>query len=153
MPNWCAGDLKVRGTTKNLKRFLTEGVEFVTAYGDKKGNPVIDSEYEYKISIEDYSHLVGTYRGFISKTTVYFENEDDREIEIIVVPAEFAWDIDVEGLVKLSKEYDVDFRIYAFEQGGQFNRDVEILEGEVNRDETIEFKDYFWECICPHRGG
>ena len=22
-----------------------------------------------------------------------------------------------------------------------------------NGDETIEFKDYLWECICPHRGG
>ena len=30
---------------------------------------------------------------------------------------------------------------------------IEIINGEILKDENIEFKDYDWECICPNMGG
>ena len=44
-------------------------------------------------------------------------------------------------------------KIYGFEKGMQFNRDVEIVDGEILKDEEINFDDYNWECICPNMGG
>lgn len=44
-------------------------------------------------------------------------------------------------------------KIYGFEKGMQFNRNVEIINGEILKDEEINFDDYKWECICPNIGG
>lgn len=64
-----------------------------------------------------------------------------------------AWEIDASSLAKLSKKYLIDFKILGFERGMQFNQDVEIVNGEIVKNEEIKFKDYTWECIRPHIGG
>ncbi|MGR5995465.1 hypothetical protein ACT7C9_25025 [Bacillus cereus] len=56
-------------------------------------------------------------------------------------------------LATLSKEYNVDIKIYAFEKGMEFNQDVEIHKGEIIKNVEIEFDNYMWECINPNMGG
>lgn len=56
-------------------------------------------------------------------------------------------------MVNISKKYNVDLKIYAFEKGMEFNRDIEIHKGRIIKDNKIEFKDYEWECINPLIGG
>lgn len=53
-----------------------------------------------------------------------------------------AWSIDTETLLKLSKEYDLDFKIYAFEQSMEFNQNIEIHKGKIIKAEIIKFDDY-----------
>ena len=72
---------------------------------------------------------------------------------MLVVGFEAAWLIDVEYFAEMSKKYDIDFKIYAFEQGKEFNQNLEVVKGEIIKDEVIEFDDYIWECIDPTIGG
>lgn len=44
-------------------------------------------------------------------------------------------------------------RIHAFECGMCFNQIIEIIDGEITKDEEIKFDDYNWDCICPNVGG
>ncbi|MEW4071696.1 hypothetical protein [Bacillus cereus] len=53
----------------------------------------------------------------------------------------------------MSKEYNVDIKIYIFGRGMEFNQDVEIYKGEIIKNVEIEFDDYMWECINPNIGG
>ena len=66
---------------------------------------------------------------------------------------ESAWNIDTDCLRIISKLYDIDFKIYAFEGGMQFNKDIEIIKGKIIKDEEIRFNNYIWECIDPELGG
>lgn len=64
-----------------------------------------------------------------------------------------AWDINTDHLRIISRLYDIDFKIYAFEGGMQFNKDIEIIKGKIIKDEEIRFNNYIWECIDPELGG
>ncbi len=66
---------------------------------------------------------------------------------------ESAWNIDTDYLRIISNLYDIDFKIYAFEGGMQFNKDIEIIKGKIIKDEEIRFNNYIWECIDPELGG
>ena len=30
---------------------------------------------------------------------------------------------------------------------------IEIIDGEITKDEEVKFDDYNWDCICPNIGG
>lgn len=150
MPNWCEGTLKVRGKVKDLKKFCLEALCPVTCLGLDK-EPLKIDEFDC-IESECDCHIAGTYRGFVSDLDVEFY-EEDEETKVLLLDSRFAWDVDVEGLVKLCDKYKVDMKIYAFECGMGFNRDIEIINGEVVKDADVTFDNYEWECICPNMGG
>jgi len=162
MPNWCKGELKVRGTKDNLKKFILEGLN---PTGWSVLNKIPDSNvdededgFTRKIICENDGfgafHLAGTRRQFIESKEIEIYWREDQEIQVLVLSDfEAAWDIDTEGLQQLSKKFEVDFKIYAFECGMEFNRDIEIVDGEITKDDEIKFNDYEWECICPSVGG
>lgn len=58
-----------------------------------------------------------------------------------------------EELLEISKKYDVDIRIHAFERGMHFNQVVEIVNGKMVQDYVKYIDNYDWECICPEKGG
>ena len=84
---------------------------------------------------------------------MYFDDEDDDVMIYCFAEMKAAWDIEAKPLAELSKEYNIDMKIYAYERGMEFNRDIEIIAGEIIRDNVIEFDDYLWECDCPTLGG
>lgn len=150
MPNWCAGTLRVRGTKEDLTKFVLEGLIPVTHFG---------SETE-TLKIDDYSRIKcercwikGTRRGFILDLDVFIDDWNDEGKIAIGLDAEFAWGISAEELLQSCKKYGVDMRIHAFERGMQFNQIIEIIDGEITKDEEVEFDDYEWDCICPNIGG
>ena len=155
MANWICGDLKVRGTKENIKKFLIEGL---ISTGSKI-KPEITCDDKWKFSIRsntDSFYIKGTRGSFIEKEGIYtYINDwkDDEERVIVLDEYKSAWAIDVVGLVNLSKEFNIDFKILGFELGMEFNQDVEIVKGEVIKNEEITFDDYEWECIRPHIGG
>lgn len=144
MPNWCEGTLKVRGTKENLTKFIIEGLHPV---GEK---PLKSDNYGH-IVCEGNCRIEGTRRGFVTNLDAWICEVED--IDIICLETEFAWGIDAEQLLNVCKKYNVDMKIYAFERGMEFNQDIEIVNGQIVKDEEIKFDDYRWECICPTMGG
>ena len=155
MPNWCQGTLKVRGEYDNLKAFLENALEECGYYGNPPEGPLLEVEEmpEYvDITLCRMAHLKDTSRGFVEESTyIFLEKKDGKQI--IFLAAQFAWDIKTEELQRLSQEYDVDLKITAFEQGGQFERDVEIVQGFTVLDSAKQYQDYEWMCPCPTVGG
>lgn len=153
MANWICGDLKVRGTKENIKKFLIEGL---ISTGSKIRPEIIrDDTWKFSIrSNTDSFYIKDTRRSFIEKEEIhtYINDWEDDEERVIVLEYKSAWGIDVVGLVNLSKEFNIDFKILGFELGMEFNQDVEIIKGEVIKNEEITFDDYEWECIRPHIG-
>lgn len=150
MPNWCKGTLRVRGTKENLTKFVLEGLRPVTYIGQE----LVPLKINDNGCIEgDRCWIKGTYRGFVtdlSEDTYYWK---DEEKTTIALDTEFAWGIEPKELLISCKEYGVDMRIYAFEQGMEFNQNIEIIDGKITKNEEITFDDYYWDCICPTVGG
>lgn len=151
MPNWCVGNLKVRGKGYDLINFIKNGLQ-----------PALDSNMNDHINekiTDDYlwlycngtCHIKNTYRGFIDSLDVKIE--DNTKPSIIVLNAKFAWAIQAEQLLAIAKTYHVDMHIYAYERGMEFNQHIEIVDGKLIHDEEITFDDYVWECPEPDLGG
>lgn len=164
MPNWCKGNLKIRGKKENIIKFLTEGTSLLDGFWEPKEiKPEIEvndcDEIEIKnidkIKGIDFLYIKGTRRHFIDpiENEIYIHNTDEKEAVICLENFKAAWGIDTEALRVISKRYSIDFKIYAFESGTEFNQDIEIIKGKIVKDEEIKFKDYVWECIEPNIGG
>ena len=164
MPNWCEGNLKIRGEKENIIKFLKEGTSLLEGYFFPKEieteielnecNEIIIKNIDKHNGIETL-YIKGTRRNFIDpiENEIYIHNTDEEEAVICLENFKAAWGIDAEALRVISKRYDIDFKIYAFESGMEFNQDVEIIKGKIVKDEEIKFKDYVWECIEPNIGG
>lgn len=97
--------------------------------------------------------IKGTRRGFILDLDEFIYDWNDEGKIAIGLEAEFAWGISSEELLNSCKQYGVDMRIHAFECGMCFNQIIEIIDGEITKDEEVKFDDYNWDCICPNVGG
>ena len=164
MPNWCKGNLKVRGKKENIIKFLEEGTSLLDGFWEPKEiNPKIEVNDCDEIEIKNLDeakginclYIKGTRRNFIDpvENEIYVYDEDEGKQIICLKNFKAAWGIDAEALRVISKRYDIDFKIYAFEAGMEFNQDIEIMKGKIIKDEEIKFEDYVWECIEPYVGG
>lgn len=156
MPNWCEGTLKVRGKKADIERWLQNALVASNDQGTPNEQLVefnLNGEWP-DVNIKDLCWIKDSHRGFIEPDhdifTYYYDKED---IVILMFDAIFAWSVKVAELAKSSKEFNVDYRFYGFEQGMQFNQFIEIIEGEIVKNEFIQFDDYIWECINPTLGG
>lgn len=165
MPNWCVGTMKVRGTSENLTRFFKEGVFH---YDDKKPLTFIYDKGENKADIlsyvktkdSGYLAIKGVTRNEISPLNDYGEiyftgSRNDENIRIGYFRFETAWGIETDQLVEVSKEYGIDIRIHAFEQGMEFEQFIEVHAGNLVKNEVISFedRDWAWESVNPNWGG
>ena len=164
MPNWCKGNLKIRGKKENIIKFLEEGTSLLDGFWEPKEiKPKIEindcDEIEIKNLDEtkgiNYLYIKGTRKNFIApvENEIYVHDEDEEEQIICLENFKAAWGIDAAALRMISNRYNIDIKIYAFEAGMEFNQDIEIIKGEIIKDEEITFKDYVWECIEPNIGG
>lgn len=159
MPNYCRGQLRIRGKFENIIQFIENEVR---TYDYSKGEePVVDLsrrkihryDDEFSLWIENgCAYVEETHRNFIDDGIYETEKREDGTA-VLVVNLFAAWNIKTEPYEVFSKKYDIEFRIYAFESGMQFNRDIWIDGGHAVKNETIKFKDYDWECIAPRIGG
>ena len=152
MPNWCKGTLKVRGKEKNLKKFIVEALEPVDFLGEKTEEMKINYDGYFSAYSKRHCYIKGTCRGFVEDLDVELYGEDE-DVRVLCLETETAWDIDAKPLQALCKEFTVDMKIYAFESGMEFNREIEIIDGEIVKDNEISFDDYEWDCVCPNIGG
>lgn len=156
MPNWCEGSLKVRGNVDALKAFIFEGLQPVTFLGDNNAPLPKDDCDELHLFIQNKGNTLwmkNTRRHFCEPDyiEVAFESKDD--IQVLIMPMKAACHIEAEALLSLCKEFKVDMKIQGFEQGMQFSQLIEIIDGEIIKDEELKYPDWDWDCPCPRMGG
>jgi hypothetical protein len=162
MPNYCKGQLKIRGKYEDIQRFVEN--EIRTYDYNVPGKPVLNlSKRDIDEEDGDYcldllhgcAYIETTHRNFVDDGTYCCSRDENRKdgTSVLVVNLFTAWDIDPEPYAAFSKKYNLDFRVYAFERGMQFNRDIVVMNGHVIKNEKIKFEDYDWECIAPRVGG
>lgn len=160
MPNWCEGVLKVRGTKEKILEFLKTGIAYCDYKYDKDFNQIkVPRNCEFKCDEWDLFigntldlWIKGTRRMFIISDTIE-GNWGDEEKEIICLDVKQAWAIVAKDLQALSKAYGLDFRIFATEMGMEFCQLVEVVGGEITKDEEIKFDDFNWEAPDNRLGG
>lgn len=161
MPNWVEGKLKIRGDKKDMATFFKEEMREVEYQNVPITNSVkidIDKDGDFVVEKIDFTHRfkLKNARHYITESSIdsfYSCCKSVNGKDVLVVGFEAAWLIDAEYFSEMSKKYDIDFKIYAFEQGKEFNQNLEVVAGKIIKDEVIEFDDYIWECIDPTIGG
>jgi hypothetical protein len=168
MPNWCEGSLKVRGKKSDITRWVRENVVAYTHEWVHKENEIpymnsipnpkaVTVEYdepesdEICITVKTDAHITGTRRNFV-KVDEYWAYDHNGTM-ILVLNFMAAWGIEPEPYVAMSQKYHVDFRLYGFERGMEFNQEVIVEDGQLIRNVEITFDDYEWECIFSNLGG
>lgn len=161
MPNWVEGKLKIRGDKKDMATFFKEEMREVEYQNVPVTNSVkidIDKDGDFVVEKIDFTHRfkLKNARHYITESSIdsfYSCCKSVNGKDVLVVGFEAAWLIDAEYFAEMSKKYNIDFKIYAFEQGKEFNQNLEVVKGKIIKDEVIEFDDYVWECIDPTIGG
>lgn len=182
MPNWCAGTLRFRGKKENVMRFLNRGFEiynarecdenmnakYVCKLTDRIKQEDLEANYEVSVDLNDngeYIYISDTRRAFVewdpqlgiwnnAMMVYYQENLNDYDISMMVIlPVKQAWGFDEDNWADISKKYDIDIHLFGWEQGMQFEDEIEIHSGEVVKSNVREYTDWFWECPNPFIGG
>lgn len=168
MPNWSEGVLKIRGKKQDIENFIRNGIDYqdyrYEPAVDEKGKvslkqsanardcPIEVDEWEITVKNTVDLHIKGTHRMFItSKNIECWWHE--KEIEIVYLDIQQAWAVSAEQLQDLSKKYNLDFKIFATEMGMEFCQDIEVVGGQIIKDNEIKFDDFMWEAPDPRLGG
>lgn len=162
MPNWCKGNLKIRGKKENILNFFKEGTSLLEGFWEPKEiKPEVKINMYDEIEIQninddrDCLYIKDTRRHFIDpiENEIFIDCADEEESVICLENFKAAWRIDADPLRKISAKFNIDIKIYGFESGMQFNQDIEIIKGQIIKDDVIEFDNYTWECVNPSLGG
>lgn len=158
MPNWCEGELKVRGKKNDIIRFMEEGIQPMTPIAESlekiKFTRGKSSTYVMSTCKRKYL-IIEAGRAFIDNFMIEFENleSDETDIHVEAFPARFAWNISAEKLLDVAKKYNIDIKILGFECLTQFNQLVEIVDKKTIKNETITYENYKWDCPFSKMGG
>lgn len=174
MPNWIEGYMKIRGKSKDVYRFVSNGfelkkykyikdedgvykevVEEISVNGFDSRFTRIDEENFYaNIWLLDKSHIKGTRRAFINNEKVIFIDDFSSEKEMTIsIPIKQAWGFFENDYKKISDEYDVDIRLIGWECGMMFKQEAEILRGCDPVCKETKYRDWEWGAECPDFGG
>ena len=150
MANWAEGTLKLRGRRENIKSALKE--MFIGS------DITISEEMDDQAliltlsSIDSYFYINNTKRAFIDKNKIEVLLEEDFEI-IEIDDFKQAWRVIPKNYQEFSKKYNVDIKIFVFEQGLQFTQEIEIVDGQITKNETRKYDDYQWDVPFSKLGG
>lgn len=159
MPNWCEGMLKIRGKQEDVFNLLADNLQVwkvVTIRDDireelDKEAIEIDRE-DGTIYVKETAHIKGTRRNFVEPNEINVWKRKDGNA-CIAVEFSAAWDVESQPYIELSKAYNVDIKIEAFESGMEFSRYILIENGNLKEDKETGYDDYVWECVMPNLGG
>lgn len=168
MPNWAEGSLKIRGPIKNIKRFLDEGIQKkrLNTFGKEMDEDIVtftdwsdECGIEYEYHFVSTSRIKHTSRAYIDPDILkygeyaYLNGKSTEDIDTIALPFKQAWRAEAKSFEEISKEYRIDIAIHTFEKGAEFDQDILIKDGEIVKDEIIEYDDYRFESALPMLGG
>lgn len=166
MPNWCEGNIRLRGKRESIVNFLKNELLYtgyprgLTCETETGPLNVDDDGCEIAVSIPKEKqgfafsclYIKDTHRNFIDQKSfeVYGDNE---EITVCIDFFKAAWAIEPEPYIEKANKYGIDIRIVGFERGMQFMQNIEIVNGKMVKNEEIEFEDWKWQCLMPNMGG
>lgn len=138
MSNWVRGQLIVKGTYDNVKRFLV---------GTLKGGDleIIEEAKKLQICSKEEIYIEGTNRNFILDSIELKFDTEELINEYTLKEFMAAWSIKPEPYVQMSKAYQVDIYVYGVEIYGGFTQVIEIQKGEIIIDKmekiNMDFRD------------
>ena len=168
MPNWAEGNIRFRGKPEKIMELLENEIECTATNKDFEVvsfKPVIEwndidditfSEPEEAKKENNFwksLYIKGTRRNFIDGITGLNLPREAKKWILLVENFKAAWSVDPEPYVEKSKKYGVDIAIVVYECGCEFRQRIEIMGGELAKDEVIEYDDWNWEADFPNMGG
>ena len=172
MPNWCEGTLRLRGKRKDIVAFLKDNLRCVGH--DLNSLDTVDWAVNVKeeddgqsitvcckdgnddnITYNDWLWIKDTCRNFIVQNPIYIDmyGSEDKTYTVCIGGLNAAWGIEPEPYISFSNKYGLDIKIFGSEQGMQFEQCIEIINGELLKDEEYRYEDWDWEAVNPHMGG
>lgn len=170
MPNWCEGNVRLRGTKENIKKFIENEIVYTVldrdskefAYKEVKPN-IEHTDWETFLTPPDSDchdfYIRGTHRNFffVSQLEICWPDaEPDEEIIICINDFNSAWSLKEQGWVEHARNYNIDIRLFGFEQGMEFSQILTIYkDGSIDEDvhEYNSYEKWMWECPFPNMGG
>ena len=163
MANWCEGNMRLRGTKENIKKFLDNEIVYVSGgYHDTTENKPEKEETEYSYTLrlpaEAYEsfYVRNTYRNFFftNQIEIYWpDTEPDKEVVVCIDDFNSAWSLKEQGWADYAKKYGIDIRIFGFERGMEFSQEMTITRHGNVETKTTNYQDWYWECPFPNMGG
>ncbi|MGX7252739.1 hypothetical protein [Enterococcus raffinosus] len=110
---------------------------------------------ETDLHCEGGFYIDKTRRAFIDKECIQFYHDYEADIyKLEILGFKQAWAASPENFIELSKQYELDIKIFTFEMGMEFTQEIEIINGELTKNKEQEkFDDYFWEVPFATIGG
>ncbi|EMG32378.1 hypothetical protein Javan350_0031 [Streptococcus phage Javan350] len=149
MPNFAEGTIKLRGRAENIKsalKYMFGAVENITIEEDTDGEIITFT------TTDSYFYINGTKRAFINGKSFEINLDDDF---LIIELNNFmqAWRAIPENYIEISEKFNVDIKIFTFEQGLEFTQEIEISKGKILKDITLKYDNYRWEVAFSNLGG
>lgn len=146
MPNWCEGVMKLRGAKDDILRFLEEGFE------PSYKNSVIEiDEFGEEVNIINVNYIENTQRAFVDEQTVYIPEKEDPVV--LTLKVRQAWDFSAGDFMAISEKYNLDIRLFGWERGMEFSREILIVDKNIIKDRTYRYSDWEWEVPFSDLGG
>ena len=149
MANFAEGTIKLRGRAENIKsalKYMFGSVGDITIEEDTDGEIITFT------TTDSYFYINGTKRAFIDDESFEIHLDDDF---LIIELNNFtqAWRAIPDDYTKISEKFNVDIKIFTFEQGMQFTQEIEISKGKILKDIVRKYDNYRWEVPFSDFGG
>ena len=167
MPNWCEGNIRLRGTGAAIREFLKNELTVVgyanglTGVVSEQQPDITDDGYQIILSCPENTkkwswlsfYIKDTRRNFIDGETIELYLDDDEKETVCIDDIKAAWGFAPEPYVEKARKYGLDIKIVGYEQGAQVKQIIEIVGGELASFQESEFENWYWECEMPNMGG
>lgn len=167
MPNWCEGNLRIRGTKENIKKFLENEIVVIKkgedfgSYIEEKPE-IVESEDAYVISYPGYQekrygdfYIRNTKQNFIhwpDEIGILWPEDEDETI-VFIKNFRAAWSFKDQGWKEHAMKYNVDFRMFGYERDGEFSQIMTVSRAGGINIETKRYSDWLWDCPFSNLGG
>lgn len=169
MPNWIEGTIKLRGAKDDVLSFVKEKLKAYPNTWEDNPEPLPHEEWGFEIddrwapdcyevswNAEYQPHIDGSRRAFITSNQAYIEPTGEEFIVVFDIKQAWAFtpdDTDTSRWEKLSRDCNIDIRLYGLECNMQFGEEIEIIKGKTTMCNVFGYTDYNWECPFPLMGG
>lgn len=149
MANFAEGTIKLRGRAENIKsalKYMFGAVGEITIEEDTDGEIITFT------TTDSYFYINGTKRAFIDNDSFKIHLDDDF---LIIELNNFmqAWRAIPDNYIEISEKFNVDIKIFTFEQGLEFTQEIEISKGKILKDIVLKYGNYRWEVAFSNLGG
>lgn len=125
MSNYIKGNLEIKGTKENVKKFLLEGLKDIEI--------IKDDNHEFIIEPKNNCFFMKNIKGMIDQDVIKaninsWKNNEENIITLFFRRRNY---LDANELQEISDKYNLDLKIKAEEYLACFKQEIEIVKGEI----------------------